>query len=112
MSPNAWTESRRRSFVPGAVSTGDNQPVTSDPRQRHLDLTRRELLASAGAGAAGLLLQGTPADAQTPSGRPVVFAHVTLVNLDVVQEDHALVVQGSTIAAMGPRDAARRCCPA
>ena len=65
-------------------------------------LTRRELLK--GASAAALLLDGHSARAQTPN-RALVFSHATLINVDVVQEDAALVVQGDTIAAIGATDA-------
>jgi cytosine/adenosine deaminase-related metal-dependent hydrolase len=68
------------------------------------NLTRRELLAGAGAGAAALLLDdGTP-QSQSPS-RTVVFTHTTIVNLDRVQRDVALVVVGDTIADIGPTEA-------
>ena len=54
-------------------------------------LTRRELLAGAGAGAAALLLEpgGLQAQTQPPSRRPVVFSHTTVVNADAVQHDVA-----------------------
>src|SRR4051812_1646310 len=66
-------------------------------------ITRRELIVGAGAGAAALLLEGTPADAQ-PDGRPVVFRDTTIVNADLVQNNVALAVVGTTIAAIGPTD--------
>ena len=68
-------------------------------------LTRRELLASAGAGAAALLLEQSGLQAQAPPGRPVVFAHTTVVNVDAVQNDVALAIEGDRIAAIGPTDA-------
>jgi 5-methylthioadenosine/S-adenosylhomocysteine deaminase len=67
-------------------------------------LSRRELLASAGAGAAALLLEAKPGQAQPAAGRPVVFANTTVVTGDTVQLDAALAVTGSTIAAIGPTD--------
>ena len=73
--------------------------VTVDPR-----LSRRELLAGAGAGAAALLLQHSGLQAQAPPGRTVVFAHTTVVNVDMVQDDAALVVQGDRIVAIGASD--------
>jgi len=73
--------------------------VTVDPR-----LSRRELLAGAGAGAAALLLPHTGLQAQAPPGRTVVFAHTTVVNVDMVQDDAALVVQGDRIVAIGASD--------
>jgi len=66
------------------------------------DLTRRELLAGAGAGAAALLLApGQPA-AQPAAGRTVVFANTTVINVDQVQDDAALAVNGDRIVAIGP----------
>ena len=73
--------------------------VTVDPR-----LSRRELLAGAGAGAAALLLPHTGLQAQAPPGRTVVFAHTTVVNVDMVQDDAALVVLGDRIVAIGASD--------
>ena len=42
--------------------------------------------------------------AQTPSPRPVVFSHTTVITVDAVYEDVALAVQADTIAAIGPTD--------
>jgi cytosine/adenosine deaminase-related metal-dependent hydrolase len=69
------------------------------------DLTRRELLAGAGATAAALLLDPHGAQAQQPAGRAVVFTNTMVINPDSVQDDVALVVQGDRIAAIGPTDA-------
>ena len=69
------------------------------------DISRRELLTAAGAGAAALWLEQRGVDAQTPSGRPVVFSHTTVVTVDAVQDDVALAVDAATIAAIGPTDA-------
>jgi cytosine/adenosine deaminase-related metal-dependent hydrolase len=75
------------------------------------NLTRRELLAGAGAGAAALLLE-PHAGAQTPAtGRTVVFSHTTVVTVDDVQNDVALAVDGDTIAAIGPTDQIQRTYP-
>jgi 5-methylthioadenosine/S-adenosylhomocysteine deaminase len=68
------------------------------------DLTRRELLASTGAGAAALLLGHDRLDAQTPASSTVVFAHTTLVTVDEVRDDVAVAVAGDAIAAIGPTD--------
>ena len=68
-------------------------------------VSRRELLASAGAGAAALLLEPRLAHAQPASSRTVVFSHVTVVTVDAVQDDVALAVEGDRIAAIGPADA-------
>jgi cytosine/adenosine deaminase-related metal-dependent hydrolase len=65
-------------------------------------LSRRELLA--GAGAAALLLEQRGLQAQAPAGATVVFAHTTVVTVDAVRDDVALAVQGDTIAAIGPTD--------
>ena len=70
-----------------------------------VDLTRRELLAGAGATAAALLLDPRGAQAQPAAGRAVVFANTMVINPDSVQEDVALAVQGDRIAAIGSTDA-------
>jgi len=72
------------------------------------NLTRRELLAGAGAGAAALLLDRRDSEAQPPPGRPIVFARTTVVTVDAVQNDVALAVVGDTIAAIGPTDSILR----
>ena len=66
-------------------------------------LNRRELLATAGAGAATLLFDGGDAQAQ-PGAAGVVFAHVDVANPDLVQRDVALAVAGGRITAIGPTD--------
>ena len=68
-------------------------------------LTRRELLAGAGATTAALLLDPRGGEAQQPAGRAVVFANTMVINPDSVQEDVALAVQGDRIAAIGPTEA-------
>ncbi len=68
-------------------------------------LSRRELLAGAGAGAAALLLDSHGSQAQPSSTGAVVFTHTTVVTtVDVVQHDVALAVEGGTIAAIGPSE--------
>ena len=67
-------------------------------------MSRRELLAGAGASAAALLLEQRGLAAQAPPSMTVVFTHTTVVNADAVQNDVALAVQGDTIAAIGPTD--------
>ena len=67
------------------------------------NLSRRELLAGAGAGAAVLLLEQNGVQAQAPNAT-VVFTHTTVANADAVQNDVALAVQGDKIAAIGPTD--------
>ena len=71
--------------------------------QPTLNISRRELLAGAGAGAAALLLDPRGVQAQTPS-TTTVFTHTTVVNVDVVRDDVALAVVGDRIAAIGPTD--------
>jgi cytosine/adenosine deaminase-related metal-dependent hydrolase len=70
---------------------------------RPAGLSRRQLLAGAGAGAAALLLERSDSQAQ-PNARAIVFRNTTVVNADAVQNDVALVVVGTTIAAIGPTD--------
>ncbi len=67
-------------------------------------LSRREWLASAGAGAAALVLEPNSAGAQVPAIATVVFTHTTVVTVDAVQFDVALAVQGGLIVAIGPSD--------
>jgi 5-methylthioadenosine/S-adenosylhomocysteine deaminase len=71
---------------------------------RPLNISRRELLAGAGAGAAAVLLEQRGLQAQPSSSRTVVFAHTTVVNIDAVQDDVALAVEGDTIVAIGATD--------
>jgi len=77
------------------------------------NISRRQLLAAAGAGAASLLLdqRGVDARAQPTSKRTVVFSHTTVVTVDAVQEDVALAVDGDTIAAVGATDSILKAYP-
>jgi cytosine/adenosine deaminase-related metal-dependent hydrolase len=68
------------------------------------DLTRREVLAATTAGAAALFVDRADAEAQAPSGRPIVFSHTTVVTVDAVHDDVALAVEGDRIAAIAPTD--------
>jgi len=68
-----------------------------------LHISRRELLAGAGVGAATLLLEGG-VRAQAPAGGTVVFSHTSVINADAVQDDVALAVHGGRIVAIGPTD--------
>jgi 5-methylthioadenosine/S-adenosylhomocysteine deaminase len=70
-----------------------------------LDLTRRQLLSGAAAGAAALMLDRNRASAQQPAARAVVFTNVSVINVDSVQDEVALAVQGDRIAAIGANDA-------
>jgi 5-methylthioadenosine/S-adenosylhomocysteine deaminase len=68
------------------------------------ELTRRELLAGAGAGAAALLLDAGSLQAQTAANTTVVFTNTTVVTVNAVQDNVALAVTGDRIAAIGPTD--------
>src|SRR5262245_17343619 len=68
-------------------------------------ISRRELLAGAGAGAAALLFEQTGVQAQPAPNRSVVFSHTTVITVDAVHDDVALAVDGDKIAAIGPTDA-------
>ena len=68
-------------------------------------ITRRQVLAGAGAGAASAFLESGALEAQPDSPRgQVVFTHTTVVNADDVQKDVALAIDGGTIAAIGPTE--------
>jgi len=73
-------------------------------RTRSLHISRRELLAGAGATTASLLLEQSGLRAQAPPARTVVFAHTTVVNADAVQHDVALAVERERIVAIGPSE--------
>ena len=72
--------------------------------KKALNISRRRLLAGAGASAAALLADRAGLEAQAPPGRTVVFTHTTVLNADVVQDDVALAVDGDRIVAIGPTD--------
>ena len=91
------------------TSPPPSSPSPSPGSRVHL--TRRELLAGAGAGAAALLLERNGLRAEAPASPPrarqsrtVVFANTTVANPDAVQNDVALAVEGNTIVAIGPSD--------
>jgi cytosine/adenosine deaminase-related metal-dependent hydrolase len=68
-------------------------------------LSRRELLAGAGVGAAALLLDPRNARSQPAPSRTVVFSHTTVVKTpDDVQHDVALAVENDAIVAIGNTD--------
>jgi 5-methylthioadenosine/S-adenosylhomocysteine deaminase len=64
-------------------------------------LSRRQLLAGAGAGAAALLLEQRGLQAQATSRRTIVFSRTTVVTGDAVLDDVALAVEGDKIASIG-----------
>src|SRR6478736_4153981 len=66
-------------------------------------LTRRDVLAGAGAATAALMFDNRDLRAQAPS-RAIVFRSTTVVNADAVQEDVSLAVVAGKIAAIGPTD--------
>jgi 5-methylthioadenosine/S-adenosylhomocysteine deaminase len=74
-------------------------------------ISRRELLAGAGAGAAALLLDRSTLQAQIPASRAIVFSNTTVVNADAVQNDVALAVVSDRIAAIGATDQILRSYP-
>jgi 5-methylthioadenosine/S-adenosylhomocysteine deaminase len=79
-------------------------PAPTSTPHGAVSITRRELLAGAGAGAASLLLEQRPLEAQEPPTRAIVFSHATVVAVDAVQDDVALAVTVDRIAAIGPTD--------
>jgi cytosine/adenosine deaminase-related metal-dependent hydrolase len=81
--------------------TDRSTPPPRDP----LAISRRELLAGAGIGAAALLTGSRAADAQAPASTTVVFSNTTVVTVDAVRDEVALAVEGDQIAAIGPTDA-------
>jgi hypothetical protein len=76
----------------------------SRSRRSSINLTRRELLAGAGAGGAALLLEQGGVHAQATPVRTVIFSHTTVVAVDALQSDVALAVEGDKIVAIGPTD--------
>jgi cytosine/adenosine deaminase-related metal-dependent hydrolase len=74
-------------------------------------ITRRQLLAGAGAGAAALLVEPRGLTGQPSPSGPVVFTHTEVVNPDGVRHDVALAVEGDRIAAIGETDEILRTYP-
>src|SRR5437868_15540316 len=75
-------------------------------RRTSVPLSRRQLLAGAGAGAAALLLEQRRLQTEaTTSSTTVIFTHTTVVTVDVVHDDVALAVEGDKIVAIGATDA-------
>ena len=77
---------------------------TTDPSSRSPGVTRRQVLAGAGASTAAMLLEPGRVEAAAPQGGTVVFTNTTVANPDAVQDDVALAVQNGRIAAIGPTD--------
>lgn len=95
--------------------TDDARRPDDAPDSEGSTLTRRELLAGVGAGAAGLLLDarrlpaaeaGRSRVASTLPGQSttVVFTEVSVVNADETRNGVALAVEGQRIVAIGPTD--------
>jgi 5-methylthioadenosine/S-adenosylhomocysteine deaminase len=86
---------------------------SSGSRSPHspVNISRRQLLAGTGAGAAALLLEQSGVQAQATSSRAVVFSHTTVVNVDAVQDDVALAIEGDKIVAIGATDTVLRTYP-
>jgi cytosine/adenosine deaminase-related metal-dependent hydrolase len=82
-------------------------PDAPPPRDR---LSRRELLAGVGGGAAALLLDrrglgaGVVPTGERRQSATVVFTNTTVVNADQVQNGVALAVEGQAVAAIGATD--------
>jgi 5-methylthioadenosine/S-adenosylhomocysteine deaminase len=94
-----------------SVSSSRRSPGPSRSRRGAGNLSRREWLAGAGAGAAALLLDQRGLQAQAPSGATVIFSHTTVVTVDAVHDEVALAVEGDTIAAIGATDEILRAYP-
>src|SRR5438093_3028861 len=77
-------------------------------RKATINISRRQLITGAGAGAAALLLEQRGVQAQAAPGRTIVFAHTTVVTVDAVHDDVALAVQGDKLVAIGSTDAVMR----
>jgi cytosine/adenosine deaminase-related metal-dependent hydrolase len=69
--------------------------------QRHATISRRQLIAGAGGGAAALLIHQGQSRAQGQPRQSVVFTHTTVINPDRVQDDVALAIEADRIAAIG-----------
>ena len=80
--------------------------------KRVVDITRRQLLVGAGAGAAALLVEQRGLRAEAQASRAIVFSHTTVANPDAVQHDVALAVQDDRIVAIGPTDQVLKSYPA
>lgn len=92
-------------WIPYAMpSSTTSRPSSSHSFDHAVTLSRRELLAGAGAGAAAVLFEQPSLQAQTASSPTVVFSHTTVVTVDAVQHDVALAVSGGKIVAIGPTD--------
>lgn len=90
-----------------AKSTTRRSSSPSQSPRSSVNLSRRELLAGAGAGAAALLLEQSGVQAQATQSGTVVFSHTTVVTGDADRaalSDVALAVNGDTIVAIGPTD--------
>jgi 5-methylthioadenosine/S-adenosylhomocysteine deaminase len=85
-------------------STSHRPPSGSPSPRGPVNVSRRQLLARAGAGAAAFLLEQGGLQAQAAPSRTVVFSHTTVVTVDAVHNDVALAVEGDRIAAIAATD--------
>jgi len=76
-----------------------------------INISRRALLAGAGAAAGVFVLEQRGVQAQAAPNKTVVFSHTTIVTSDAVHDDVALAVEGDKIAAIGPTDSILRTYP-
>ncbi len=88
--------------MPGSTSHRSSLP--SQSLRSSVKLSRRQLLAGVGAGAAAVVLEQSGLKAQPTPSSTVVFAHTSVVNVDAVHNDVALAVEGDKIAAIGSTD--------
>lgn len=90
------------------MSERDEQLRSSTPSSSAAPISRRELIVGAGAGLTAWLMtdSGTHAQGQAPTS--LVFSNATVVNVDSVERDAAVAVQGGVIAAIGRTDAVLR----
>lgn len=84
-------------------NTGNRSDATADTVGTP-GISRRQMLAGAGAGIAALLLDQGGVRAQDTGSGAVIFTNTTVVTGDTVRSDVALAVVGDRIAAIGPTD--------
>ena len=89
------------------MADSSGRPTSSQSSFNSANLTRREMLAGASAGAAAFFLDPSALPAAVQQQRragPYVFTHTTVANADAVQNDVALAVENDRITAIGPTD--------
>jgi cytosine/adenosine deaminase-related metal-dependent hydrolase len=85
------------------MAASSSHPRSPSSSRHASHLSRRQLLAGAGAGAAALLVKPSGLQAQ-PAARAVVFSRTSVVTADGIQHNVSLAVEGDTIVAIGPAD--------